>query len=285
MRGASRSMPVTRRLLRSPDGPTLAWSQVGAGRDIVLLHGALVTLDDMALGLFASLGEHFRVTAFDRPGHGQSGRFGPTGTPWRQAEAIAGAVGRLGLERPIIVGHSFGGAVALAYALQFPAKTRGVIALAPIAYPELRLEHLLFMPRGLPGAGAVLNAILSASVDPALLPLLWRAMFLPQAMPPAYAERFPFADAAGAPRLQAEGEDAGWLNAGLIRSAANYPTCQTPIRIFGGDRDLVVNTALHGRLLAAQLPNGRFKSLEGLGHMVHHFAQAEILAAAQALAD
>lgn len=276
-------MRLTRRFFQTSHGATLAWSQFGSGPDIVLLHGALVTLDDMAFGLFAALGADFRLTTFDRPGHGQSGRFGPTGTPWRQAEAIAGAVDQLGLERPIIIGHSFGGAVALAYALQFPGRTRGVIALAPIAFPELRLEHLLFMPRGLPGPGAVLNAILSASADQALLPLLWQAMFLPQAMPPGYADLIPFADAAGAARLQAEGEDAAWLNAGLVRSAANYPTCRTPIRILGGDRDLVVNNALHGRLLAALLPDGRFSALEGCGHMVHHFAQAEILAAAQSL--
>jgi pimeloyl-ACP methyl ester carboxylesterase len=274
----------------SPDGfPTLAYSQTGSGRDVVLLHGALVTREDMMFALFSALadgvgGDGFRVTAFDRPGHGDSGRLGPTGSPWRQAEAIHAASLALGLQPAVVVGHSHGGAVAMAHALQFPEQTVGVVGVAPIAFPEVRLEHLLFAPRGMPMVGPMLNQAISAGLDPVLLPILWRAMFLPQAPPARYKALFPFGKAGSAAQTEAEGEDSALLNSGLLRSAMAYASCRTPVRIFGGDRDLVVNNALHGRLLAQILPDGQFETLPGLGHMAHHFAQAPIAEAVRRLA-
>jgi pimeloyl-ACP methyl ester carboxylesterase len=265
-------------------GPSLAFSQAGRGPDVVLLHGALVTREDMILALFPTLADEFRVTAFDRPGHGDSGRLGPTGSPWRQAEVVHAGVKSLGLRRPVIIGHSHGGAVALAYAIQFPADVAGVVALAPIAFPELRLEHWLFAPRGLPAIGPALNRLVSASVDPVLLPLLWRAMFMPQPIPDRFAAVFDFAKAARPAQTEAEGEDAISLNIGLVRSALSYAACHTPVRILGGDRDLVVNNALHGRLVAPLLGNGRFRQLRELGHMAHHFAQGAIAKEVRSLA-
>ena len=55
-------------------GVGFAHDQVGRGKDVVLIHGAMTCLDDMALALFASLQDDCRVTAFDRPGHGETRR-------------------------------------------------------------------------------------------------------------------------------------------------------------------------------------------------------------------
>ncbi len=264
------------------DGATIAFSQSGAGPDVLLIHGALVTREDMVLSLASVLEGEFCVTAVDRPGHGDSTRAGWTGSPWRQAAALREASRRTKLQRPIVIGHSHGGAVALAYALQFPRDVGGVLALAPIAFPELRLEHLVFAPRGLWPMGPAFNGLASPALDRLLLPLLWRAMFMPQQVPSRYAAVFPFAKAGRVAQMEAEGEDSLQLNLGLVRSAMSYGACDVPIRIFGGDRDLVVNNALHGRLAAALLPRGHYQNLPGLGHMLHHFAQAPI---AQAVRD
>jgi pimeloyl-ACP methyl ester carboxylesterase len=265
------------------DATTLAFSQSGAGRDAVLIHGAMVTREDMVLALASTLEGEFRVTAVDRPGHGCSTRGAWTGSPWRQAAAVHEASQRLGIERPVVIGHSHGGAVALAYALQFPKDVAGVVALAPIAFPELRLEHLVLAPRGVWPLGRMANQLVSATIDPLLLPVLWRAMFMPQEIPSRYAAVFPFAKAGSAYQTEAEGEDSLLLNMGLVRSALNYAGCEVPMRIFGGDRDLVVNNAMHGQLAAAILPDARYEWLPGLGHMLHHFAQAPIAQAAREL--
>ena len=273
----------TARKVALADGTAVAFSQSGAGADVLLIHGALVTREDMVLSLASALEGEFRVTAVDRPGHGDSTRGGWTGSPWRQAEALHEASRKMKLERPIVIGHSHGGAVALAYALQFPQDTAGVVALAPIAFPEVRLEHVVLAPRGLWPMGPAFNQLVSPAIDRLLLPLLWRAMFMPQQVPPRYAAVFPFDKAGSVAQMEAEGQDSLLLNLGLVRSAMSYGACDVPIRIFGGDRDLVVNNALRGRLAAALLPAGHYQNLPGLGHMLHHFAQAPIAQAVRHL--
>jgi len=266
-----------------PPAP-LRWSQAGEGPDVVLLHGAIVERHDLFCALAPGLAADFRVTAFDRAGHGQSPFYSPTGSPWRQAQAVRAAVEALGLKKPIVLGHSFGGAVALAYALQFADETQGVVAIAPIAFPEMRLEHWVFAPRALPGWGPLYDAALRFGIDPLLLPILRRAMFWPQApdRPAAQATvSAPF-------RLDfgpVEGQDAWLLNLGLAASATRYATCRVPARVLAGDRDIVVNPALHAGPLASLLPAAEFRLLPGLGHMIHHFAPAEIVRATLELAD
>jgi pimeloyl-ACP methyl ester carboxylesterase len=110
-------------------------------------------------------------------------------------------------------------------------------------------------------------------------------MFAPQEMPARFAELFPFALAGRPGQVRSVGQDAALLIPGLTRNAMNYWSCRVPVRIFGGDQDRVVNNALHGRLAARILPGGAFESLPGLGHMAHHFAQAPIVRAAEALAQ
>jgi pimeloyl-ACP methyl ester carboxylesterase len=261
----------------------LAYSQGGEGPDVVLLHGALSARQDMLSALFGPLSARFRVTAFDRPGHGESEGASVTGTPWRQADGVLEAAETLGLRRPVVVGHSFGGAVALACAMSRPAEVLGVVALAPIVFPELRLEHLFFAPRAALPSGPMVNRLLAPLVDAAVLPLLWRAMFLPQNMTPGFRQAFPFDLASRRSRLEAEGQDACLLNPGLGLSTLNYPLCVPPVRILAGDRDMVVNNALHGQILARLLPNGAFQPCPGLGHMLHHFAQPAIVAAVEEL--
>ncbi len=104
----------------------LAYVEAGVGDPVLLIHGAMTNLDDMLTGPFDDLAAEHRVIAVDRPGHGESTRRRlADASPWRQAEIIHDAAAELGVERPIVVGHSFGGAVALAYAMRFPRETAG----------------------------------------------------------------------------------------------------------------------------------------------------------------
>lgn len=272
------------RTIQTIQGFDLAHASVGEGRPVVFIHGAVTTLDDGLIALRPTLGSRVRLIAFDRPGHGESDRGPGTGSAWRQAELIHVALAQLGVERPVLVGHSFGGAVALAYALKYPQALSGVVAVAPIAFPEPRLEQMIFGLRGLPVAGPWV-AQMAQPIDGVLLPLMWEGMFLPQAMPLAFRENFPFALAGGREQLQADGDDAALMMASLTRNALHYWTCKVPVRVLQGDRDIVVNPALHGRLLGAVLPRGTFTSLPGLGHMAHHFAPEAVADAIEALFD
>lgn len=277
---------VTRRFVALGDGGRIAYAEAGRGDggDVVLIHGTLMALEDMWLPLASRLAGRHRVVAVDRPGHGLSHRRRLVdASPWRQAAAIREAMECLGLRRPVVIGHSFGATVALCLALSHPEAVASVVALAPLCFPEPRLEQVLFGPRAMPGLGDGLATALAGSLDRAMLPLLWRAIFLPQAVPPDFAARFPWPRACGPARMIAEGEDAMSIWTALGRAAASYPTCQVPVRILGGSADIVVNNALHGAMAAAMIPGARYTWLHGTGHMLHHFHQDRVIAEAEAL--
>ncbi len=259
------------------NGCNLHAAQGGTGRDVVLIHGSVSLLEDMVLGLYDALAGAFRVTAFDRPGHGRSKRPRYQGSIWSQAAALDEGARRLELDRPVVVGHSFGGAVALAWALRRPEAISGLVLIAPIAFPELRLEQLLFGPRAAPLTGDLLSRTAGPVLGTLAAPALARAMFAPQEIPVRMREEFPIQLVLAPTSMQAEGEDALEALAGLSAAALLYPGCRVPAGILAGDRDLVVNPLMHGRNLARALPRGEFRQVRGMGHMLHHFAQAEIV--------
>lgn len=263
-------------------GVPLAYADQGRGPPVVYLHGALTTLEEGLIGLSETLAPCRRLIAFDRPGHGSSGVGAGTGSLWRQASLVREALAKLGVERPVMVGHSFGGAVAAAYGLAYADEVAGVVALAPIAFPEARLEQMIFGLRAAPGCGPWLNA-LAGPWDEMMLPALWRGMFLPQAMTGAFQARFPFAEAARRSQLRADGEEALMMAGDLARSALRYGSASVRLRVVQGDRDTVVDPMRHGRLLAALWPDAAFVTLPGLGHMAHHFAPEAVLAAIEAV--
>lgn len=270
--GDVRAVSRDRRTVQTSSGRTLSYIEAGTGPDVLLLHGTLTTLDDWRLSLFEDLAREFHVVAIDRPSHGASDRDAASDASlWSQAGIIHDAAQGLGLDQPVVCGHSYGAAVALAYGMGFGTDCAGVVALAPICFPEPRLEHLLFGPRATLSPGLGPAGMVGAAVDRLLLPVLWRAMFLPQVMPARFAEEFPFGLAGQPSRTRAEGESANALWFDLTRSASRYAGCRLPVRFVAGAADIVVNPVFHSCAAAAIMPGARLDLLPGMGHMLHHF--------------
>src|SRR5271157_1392202 len=103
--------------------------ETGAGPPVVMIHGLSGQMGNFTHSLVGRLCGDFRVIAFDRPGSGYSTRSPKADASLRaQAATLAKAIGMLKLECPVLVGHSLGGAVALAIALDHP-DCAGVVAL------------------------------------------------------------------------------------------------------------------------------------------------------------
>lgn len=120
----------------------------GAGTPAVLLHG--ITSDAMAFWRAApalvALG--LRVIALDMPGHGESD-VSPTHEIDMIAGLAGGAITALGLRDVTLIGHSWGGATALALASGgHPA--RGALRRVALVDPALGMDHE-WGPRALPG--------------------------------------------------------------------------------------------------------------------------------------
>ena len=120
---------------------------------IVLLHGAGANLKDMEIAVGERLAARHRVILIDRPGFGFSARKkGGENTPTEQAVILDELFSRLGVDRAIIVGHSWGGTLALTFALDFPARVAGLVLIAPPTHPALwgmaKLNAVLASPIG-----------------------------------------------------------------------------------------------------------------------------------------
>ena len=105
---------------------------MGAGGDVVLIHGLGATkasFYDTAAALTAA---GHRVHVIDLPGFGSSSKpaIAPYSAQWF-AETVHGLMDRLGIERAHVVGNSMGGRVALELGLRFPERVAGLALLAP----------------------------------------------------------------------------------------------------------------------------------------------------------
>lgn len=111
------------------EGAQLAYRIDGEGPDLVLVHAGVADLR-MWDPLVALLADRFRIVRYDMRGFGQStsgpGGYSPSGD-------LSGLLGTLGVERPVLVGASFGGLVALEFAATQPQRIAGLVVLdAPL---------------------------------------------------------------------------------------------------------------------------------------------------------
>lgn len=108
-------------------------------------------------------------------------------------------------------------------------------------------------------------------------------MFLPQTPSPQFLDEFPAHLAGDEARVTSDGMDAAFMPWSLASNLLAYRSCQVPVRILVGTPDLVVNPFLHAQGLMYLLPNVRLTVAPGMGHMLHHFAPATVLAAVASL--
>ena len=106
-------------------GIKVNYSSVGKGTAVVLLHGFLEN-KTMWKPFISKLSKQNKVVTIDLLGHGRTGCLGYVHTMEDMAEAIKGVLSHLRLRRVVLIGHSMGGYVALAFAEKFSEMVKGV---------------------------------------------------------------------------------------------------------------------------------------------------------------
>ena len=260
----------------------------GGRGTVVLLHGASSNSADMMLGLGRRLAaDGFRVVALDRPGQGWSDRVGgdEAASPAAQGRAVAQALGRLGIERAIVVGHSWSGALALNLALDQPDRVGGLLLLAPVTHPwpggAISPVYETLSVRWL---GRLLAWTLTAPAGALLFDGAVASVFAPQAAPPGYAAAAALPLILRPASFYANAEDVAGLNAFVTRQSPRHGAIRVPTVIVAGDVDPVVQTPRHAERLAAEVAGARLVVLPGVGHMLHQTEADTIVAEARALA-
>lgn len=267
-------MNPTSRLIEIDRDRSLFFEERGDGPPLVLIHGALATHRDWRPDLCIALASHHRVIALDRPGHGRSARPRYAGAPRRQAVQI-----RRGLQlghRAILVGHSFGAVVALAYAELFPDEVEALVLISPLGLPEFRpLEHLYLAPRATPIVGPLLSSWINATYDPHFFEAAQRLMFAPLPVSPAWRARIEQQRILSPNALVAEGEDAAAIAPAAPSAHLALTEITHPSRIILGDGDAIVRHERQGLPLAL-LMRASVTRLAGVGHMAQE-ARPEIV--------
>ena len=113
-------------------------------------------------------------------------------TPAAQAHLLRRAFARLGLERPVVVGHSWGTMVALAMALDHPDAVGGLVLLSGYYKPTARLDVPLVALAAVPVLGDVLRYTVSPLFGRVMLPLNLKIMFAPRPVPEHFRHEFPY---------------------------------------------------------------------------------------------
>jgi pimeloyl-ACP methyl ester carboxylesterase len=249
----------------------------GEGPDLVLIHGAFGSLRDFTFDLSERLSARYRVIALDRPGLGYTDRTDPAyaaafagsaESPTEQAALLAAAARELGAERPIVVGHSFGGIVAMAWALDHdPA---AVVMLAGVAMPWPGDLGWLYQVNGTALGGGLVAPVLSAWAPRSVLDQSVATTFAPQAMPEGYADHIGTYMPVRLPAFRANARQVNTLRPHVVEMEGRYPDLTLPIEIVHGDADATVPLVVHAGPLSRLVPSANLTVLPGIGHMPHH---------------
>jgi len=263
------------------DGMRLNYVSAGSGRPVVLIHGNPGSYQDYTLAVFGRLAQSYHVVAFDRPGHGQSERHDSVQTTVEvQARIVRKALQEFAIEKPVLVGHSWGASLALAAAVAYPTDLSGIVLLAPAAYPSMRVEWWSLLPR-IPLVGNLVVNTLTPLLGRAFVRKSLKQAYDPQELQHEYAEQS--TEMWMRPdRIRACAYDERTLTASLKVLSQHYCDIAMPVVIVTGSADRLLDPAEHAYPLQKAIKNSKLIVLPETGHQVPQTQPDAVIAAIDA---
>jgi len=253
----------------APDGP-----------DLVLIHGSNGHTRDMSFSLAAKLAPTYRIFMVDRPGLGYSAAIDPKGDSLRaQAAQISAAATAMGAKKPIVVGHSYGGSVALAWATYEPESLSALVLLAAASHPWDTPLDPLYRAGSNPLLGLVFLPLLPAVITEPYLEAALTNVFAPDPVPEGYFDYFGPKLSLRYTSMRATSLQRANLLNEINAMVPLYPQVNLPVEILHGTQDITVGLRIHAEPLLQDLPNAALTRAKGHGHMVQHSAEDQVVAA------
>lgn len=280
---AMRDYPPQGRVI-DVDGTPVHVLIAGSGPDLVLLHGASGNVRDWTFKFADRLSDRYRVIMLDRPGLGWTGRLPGRSGPWNtasespadQAAILHKAAATLGVTRPIVLGHSFGGAVAMAWALAHPEDTAAVVMVSAVSNPWPGDLGWTYTVMGSGWGGALLVPVASAFVPQSYVDSSVESIFAPQPAPEGYAQHVGAGLVLRRESLRANAQQVNFLRPHIVTMSERYSTLTMPFEIVHGDADTIVPLTVHSEPLARQISGAVLTVLPGIGHMPQHVAAGAV---------
>ncbi len=262
------------------DGVRLHYVDEGNGPVVVLLHGNGVLLQDYeASGVLDLAAKDQRVIAFDRPGFGYSNRpRSRVWTPIEQAKVISQALEQLGIERAVVVGHSWGTLVALAMALEHPRLVSGLVLLSGYYYGTARPDVVPGSIPAIPVIGELVAHTISPLLGRVLAPVAVKVSFAPAAVSPSFAE-LPVAMTLRPSQVRATAGDTALMVSEAVALSQRYGELDLPIIVMAGKGDLIARVDEHADPFAREVNGADLRIVEGEGHLFHYAVPGQVVAA------
>lgn len=258
------------------EGLRLHYEIKGQGPDLVMIHGASGSLRDLTFSLRDRLTDRFRVIVIDRPGLGHSDAL-PETSLLAQARAIKAAMAALGVTEPIVLGQSYGGAVALAWALDGGPRALVLVGAPSLPWPgKLDIWYRMTSTRI---GRALLVPLAAAFVPQSYVSSATKAVFAPDPVPAGYEDHLGGALALRRDALAANAAQVNALRADLVGMEPLYPALDLPVELIHGTDDSIVPLDIHSGPLSRLLPDATLTVIDGAGHMPHHSHADAVIAA------
>ena len=257
-------------------GDTIRYRVQGTGPDLLLVHGTPFS-SYVWHRILPTIAEHWRVHVFDLLGYGQSTmRDGQDVSLGVQNEVLAGLMAHLGLNRPAVVAHDFGGATTLRAHLLNGIDVAQMLLIDPVA----------IRPWGSPFVQHVAQHETAFQGIPAYIHEAMVARYLRGAIhrPISDAELEPYM----APWLGPKGQPAFYRQIAQMDQRytdeieAALPRIRCPVSILWGEADEWIPVA-QGRKLQAMIPAARLRTVPRAGHLMQEDAPEAIIAAIREL--
>ncbi|QRF50107.1 alpha/beta hydrolase [Rhizobium rosettiformans] len=234
---------------------------------IVFIHGASGNLRDQAGAFLQPLRGRAELLFVDRPGHGYSERGGKENdTPDGQANAIARLMEEKGIERAIIVGHSFGGAITASFGVLHPDKVEGLVFLAAATHPWPGGVDWYYHLASAPVIGPIFCHTLALHAGMMRIEPATEHVFAPNPSPETYVEDTGPALVLRPSAFRSNATDVAGLHAYVTAFAPRYREITKPTVVITGDSDEIVLEEIHSKGLARDIAGSELVWIAGLGH-------------------
>jgi len=247
----------------------LHYLEAGSGLPVVIIPGGSGKVQDFSLSpLYQLIIDEYQVIIFDRPGLGYSEKPLEVTTPEVQARLIHSAIDELGYEKPLLLGQSWGGVIALAYAQAYPTDLSGMILLGTSPYPRERKSDIFNVIARTPVIGDLIVYTLYVPiarhwVAPAMLEQN-KDYFSPlNTVPEGYYDATMEVGLRPS-HLKTAAEETRIIPASLAALVENLDKVDVPVMIVAGDQDThAMEQSIH---LQEDLPASKVKAVEETNH-------------------
>lgn len=241
-----------------------------SGPAVVMIHGTTSHLQEFEVSLGPTLESKYHLVAYDRPGMGRSQlRTANADRLDIQAGTTADVIAQLGLDKPVVIGHSYGGAVALRLALDHPDKVSGLVLLAPASHPWGGGAPFFFDILAAPVSGEIVTHLTWPFSKTAAMNSFVTRVFKPEKMPEGYYEKAEVKLAMRPHAVKNSSKDFVKLPKELEKQAPRYGELKMPIAIIAGKNDQIVPVDLEKKGGSAFAVT-KLDVLPGVGHMPQH---------------